>query len=220
MGGRILSAAVAVILTAMAPAAMAADTSSPTLSAGPAPRPAPATSGVPASMPNDRILGRADAPVTIIEYASYTCSHCAVFNTTVLPSVKERFIDTGKVRLIYRDLPTAPLQVSASLAALARCSAPDRFFDVTEYLFGGQDAAFRSQDLTSWMRGAIPHSGRTEEELLTCMQDPQTRDALNTDIEAARAAGVNSTPTVYVNGRHISPATLDSVVEAITPLVR
>lgn len=226
MGGRIVSAALAVMFATMAPLAAQANDASvdavtaPTLNAAQVrPAAAPATA-IPETMASDRILGNPNAPVTIIEYASFTCSHCAVFNNTVLPQIKARFIDTGKARLIFRDLPTPPLQVSASLAALARCSAPDRFYDVTKYLFEGQEAAFANQDLTGWMRGAIAHSGRTEAQLTQCLGDEQTRVNLTNDIETARAAGVNSTPTIYVNGQRVPQATLESVVAAITPLVQ
>ena len=73
----------------------------------------------------DRVLGRADAPVTVIEYASFTCSHCAAFHNEVLPAFKARFIDSGQVRLVYRNLPTAPVNVAAAASAVAVCAAPD-----------------------------------------------------------------------------------------------
>lgn len=222
MVGRILTAVSAVAFMGLMPLSVqASETVSPTLSlAAPQQAPAQRTGTVPASMPSDRVLGRADAPITIIEYASFTCSHCANFSNQVLPELKSRYIDTGKAKLIFRDLPTAPVQVSASLAAMARCAAPGRFFAVTDYLMAGQEAAFRSSDINGWMRGAIPVSQRTEQELLQCMQDPALRETMNADIQAAQDAGVTGTPTLYVNGQRVAVPSLEGMIEAIEPLVR
>jgi len=222
MGGRIALAAVAASLSAMVPmTAVASEAASPTLAAASTAQnqPAPAPLPIAESMPSDRVLGRADAPITIIEYASYTCSHCANFNNQVLPELKKRYIDTGQAKLIFRDLPTAPVQVSASLAALTRCSAPDKFFDVTEYLMAGQEAAFRSNDLSGWMRGAIAHSGRTEEQLVQCMSDESVRETLNADVQAAQASGINGTPALFVNGKRVASYGLEDMIGAITPLL-
>ena len=97
---------------AAAPAAGAADTPSATTVA--------TVAAVPAVTAADRVLGRADAPVTVIEYASFTCSHCAAWTNEVLPDFKARYIDTGKVRLVFRDLPTQPVQAAATAAAIGR----------------------------------------------------------------------------------------------------
>lgn len=218
MGGRIVMAAMAAVLTGVVPVSAMAFDVSPTVTPmvqSPAPQAAP----VATTMASDRVLGRADAPITIIEYASFTCSHCANFNTDVLPELKKRYIDTGKAKLVFRDLPTAPLQVSASLAALARCSAPDRFFDVTEYLMNGQEEAFRTSDIGAWMRGAIPQTGRTEAELLECMNSQPLREGMNADIAAAQASGITGTPALFVNGKRVTVPNLEGMVEAITPLL-
>ena len=219
MGGRIALAAIAAALSAMVPMTAVASDASPTLLAANTVQAAPAPLPIAQNMPSDRVLGRADAPITIIEYASYTCSHCANFTNQVLPELKKRYIDTGMAKLIFRDLPTAPLQVSASLAALTRCSAPDKFFDVTEYLMAGQEAAFRSNDLSSWMRGAIAHSGRTEEQLVQCMSEVSVRETLNADVQAAQASGINGTPALYVNGKRVASYSLEDMIGAITPLL-
>lgn len=74
----------------------------------------------------DKVLGRDDAPVTIIEYASLTCGHCANFHNKTFPALKEKYIDTGKVRLIFREFPLDPLSTAASM--MARCSSEQRYF--------------------------------------------------------------------------------------------
>ena len=220
MVGRIVLAAVAAVMTSVVPmSAMASEASPTTNPLAHRSSAQAATPSVAATMATDRVLGRADAPITIIEYASFTCSHCAVFNNDVLPELKKRYIDTGKAKLIFRDLPTAPVQVSASLAALARCSAPGKFFDVAEHLMRGQENAFRSNNIESWMRGAIPLSGRTEAQLLECMSTQSMRDTLNSDVQAASSSGINGTPTLFVNGTHVANPNLEGMVAAITPLL-
>src|SRR5437762_12817844 len=84
----------------------------------------------------DRALGKDDAPATIVEYASMTCPHCAHFHETTYPELKKRYIDTGKVRLIFREFPLDPLAAAASM--LARCAGKDKFFPLIEAFFAQQ----------------------------------------------------------------------------------
>jgi protein-disulfide isomerase len=162
---------------------------------------------------NDRVLGRADAPVMVVEYASFTCSHCADWHKDVFPAFKARYIDTGKVRLVFRNLPTAPANLAMSAAGIARCSAPDRFFAVVDSLFAGQPALATGS--RSWFSDAIAAGGRTEDQIKACFADPATQAAITADIEGATAAGVNSTPTFFVNGRKVADPTLVALGAAI-----
>lgn len=180
----------------------------------------PATPSVPAVTAADRILGRADAPVTVIEYASFTCTHCAHWTNDVLPTFKARYIDTGKVRLVFRDMPTQPVQVAATAAAIGRCAAPGKFFDVAHHFMAGQAAAFASGDARQWYMDAVAVSGRTEPQIETCLADPATGQALQRDIEAAVAAGVEGTPTFFVNGRRTADHSLETLSAAIDPLIK
>jgi len=198
-------------LLAVAPAAFASDTPS---------APAASTAAVPAVTAADRVLGRADAPVTVIEYASFTCTHCAHWTNDVLPDFKARYIDTGKVKLVFRDLPTQPTQVAATAAAIGRCAAPGKFFDVAHYLMAGQAAAFASGDARDWYTGAIGVSGRTQAEIQACVTAPATGQALQHDVEAAIAAGVNGTPTFFVNGRRAADHSIETLSAAIDPLIK
>ena len=94
----------------------------------------------------DRVLGDAEAPVTVIVYASFTCPHCADFHQTALVPIKARFIDTGRARLVYRDLPTGPQALSEPAAKLARCAAPEAYYTVADTLYAGQDAVLQGGD--------------------------------------------------------------------------
>lgn len=202
-----------VVVLAVAPAAFAADTPSTTATT-------PTAAAVPAVTAADRVLGRADAPVTVIEYASFTCSHCAAWTNEVLPDFKARYIDTGKVRLVFRDLPTQPVQAAATAAAIGRCAAPDKFFDVARHFMAGQAAAFASGDARNWYMDAISVSGRTEAQIDACLSNPATGQTLQADIEAAIAAGVNGTPTFFVNGHRAGDHSLETLSAAIDPLLK
>lgn len=178
------------------------------------------TAPVPAVTSADRVLGRADAPVTVIEYASFTCSHCANWHNEVLPQFKTRFIDTGKVRLVFRDLPTAPAQVAATAAGVARCAAPGKFFDVARSFMSKQSEAFASGNLMEWFTAAITASGHSQDEIEACLTKPETSESLNKDVEAAVAAGVTGTPSFFVNGRKVADPSLETLSAAIDPLLQ
>ena len=196
----------------IAPAAFAADVPSATIT--------PTVAAVPAVTAADRVVGRTDAPVTVIEYASFTCSHCADWTNDVMPTFKARYIDTGKVRLVFRDLPTAPAAIAVTAAAISRCAAPGRFYDVARSFMSGQAAAFAAGNARTWYRDAVAASGRSEAEIETCLTDPATSEALQRDVAAAQAAGVTGTPTFFVNGRRIADHSLETLSAAIDPLIK
>lgn len=163
----------------------------------------------------DRSIGRADAPVTVVEYASFACNHCADWHRFVYPAFKARFIDTGQVRFVFRNLPTLPEEMSMPGAALARCAAPERFFDVASALMLGQDAVFRGGSREHWYAPAVAVSDRTQAQLEACATTPATLAAINRDIDSAQAAGANTTPAFFVNGRRVTDRTLGGLEVAI-----
>ncbi|MFN3669881.1 MAG: thioredoxin domain-containing protein [Brevundimonas sp.] len=163
----------------------------------------------------DRSIGRADAPVTVVEYASFSCNHCADWHRFVYPAFKTRFIDTGQVRLVFRNFPTLPEDMSLPGAALARCAAPERFFDVASALMLGQETVFRGGDREDWYAPAIAVSGRTKAQIDACAATPATRAAINRDIESAHAADVHGTPAFFVNGRRVTDRSLGGLEVAI-----
>jgi protein-disulfide isomerase len=163
----------------------------------------------------DRGIGRADAPVTVIEYASFSCHVCAGWHELVWPAFKARLVDTGQARFVFRDLPTQPEELSLSGAALARCAAPDRFFDVAAVLMHGQAAVLRGGNREDWHNPAIAVSGRTRAQIDACVTTPATRAAINRDIESAHAADVHNTPTFFVNGRRLADRSLGGLEVAI-----
>lgn len=177
--------------------------------------PAVATEPVAPVTAADRSIGRADAPVTVIEYASFSCHVCADWHELVWLVFKQRFVDTGQVRFVFRNLPTAPEELSLSGAALARCAAPERFFDVAASLMHGQAAVLRGGDRADWYAPAIAASGRTRAQIDACAATPATRAAINRDIDSAHAADVHHTPSFFVNGRRVTDRSLGGLEVAI-----
>ena len=163
----------------------------------------------------DRVMGRADAPVTVIEYASFSCHHCADWHNMVFPLFKQRLIDTGQVRFVFRDLPTNPPALSAPAAALGRCAAPGKFFDVASALMHGQAAVLNGGDQDDWYAPAIAASGRTKAQIDACIALPATRAAIDRDIQTAVAAGVTGTPAFFVNGRPVTDRSLGGLEVAV-----
>lgn len=146
----------------------------------------------------DRVLGDPNAPITIIEYSSLTCPHCASFHAETLGKLKEDYIDTGKVKLIYRDFPFDAVGLRAAM--LARCSNPDRYFGFLDVLFKTQEKWSRDADPIGALRNMAKLAGVTEEEFDACMANTELQDGiLARRIEAQQQFGVSSTPTFIIN---------------------
>jgi protein-disulfide isomerase len=144
--------------------------------------------------------GNAEAPVTIIEYASMTCSHCAEFAVHTLPEVKSRYVDKGKVRYIMREFPLDP--VAAAGFMLARCAGEDKYFDVIDLLFHQQaEWAFVKQPLPALLNMA-KQIGLDEQHFNECLANQKLLDGIEwVRSRGAEKFGVNSTPTFFINGK-------------------
>jgi len=167
----------------------------------------------------DRSLGKDDAPVTIIEYASMTCPHCAQFHETTYPELKKRYIDTGKVRFIFREFPLDPLAAGASM--LARCADKEQYFPLIETLFHQQRQWAVEKPIPPLMALA-KQAGFSEQKFNACLSDQKMLDAMQ--VEQKRASekfGVTSTPTLFVNGRILKGGiSIDDLVKVIDPLLK
>ncbi len=147
----------------------------------------------------DKVLGKADAPVTIVEYASLTCSHCANFHENTFPELKTKFIDTGKVRLIFREFPLDPLSTAASM--IARCSTEERYFPLVSVFFKTQRQWAGSDKPLEEILGIARQAGFTQESFEACLKDQKIYDGLNTvKKRGAEVHGVEATPTFFING--------------------
>ena len=164
----------------------------------------------------DHVLGRADAPVTVIEYASLTCPHCADWHDEILPALKAKYVDAGKVRFVYRTLPTPPANVATAAAGVAQCAAPGRFFDVIDAFFAAQ-SLLPTQGTGAYFERGVAAAGRTRDEIRDCLSQPATQQAVEGQIDGAQAAGVTHTPYFFVNGRAVDDVTLQGLTAAIDP---
>ncbi len=159
-----------------------------------------AQSALPAAGPlGDVWLGSPDAKVTIIEYASMTCSHCAHFHTETWPELKKRFIDTGKVRFTLREFPLDPLATAGFM--LARCNGNDKFFPMVDLLFTQQrNWAFVDKPVDA-LSALVKQAGFTQESFEACLKRQDIYDAVTLVKDGGAKAGVNSTPTFFINGQ-------------------
>jgi protein-disulfide isomerase len=167
----------------------------------------------------DRSLGKDDAPVTIVEYASMTCPHCAHFHETTYPELKKRYIDTGKVRFIFREFPLDPL--AAGAAMLARCADKDKFFPLIETLFQLQGQWAVEKPLPPLLAIA-KQAGFSEQSFNACLSDQKTLDAMQAEQKRATDKfGVNSTPTLFVNGQmQKGGVSIEDLAKIIDPLLK
>lgn len=155
----------------------------------------------PAGPLGDQAMGAENAPVTIIEYASMTCPHCAQFQARTFPKLKERYIDTGKVRFIFREFPLDPLAAGAFM--LARCADKDKFFPIIDLLFSTQRDWVVPNPLQPLLNVA-KQAGYTEETFNACLKNQQVLDGIqNVRDRAAKVLNVESTPTFFVNGKRV-----------------
>lgn len=178
---------------------------------------------------SDRIMGAPDAPVTVIEYASMTCSHCAAFATGVFPQLKSEYIDTGQVRYVFREFPLDGVARVAS--ALARCQTGDNFFTFVDLIFYNQQ---------EWLAGLFGNGQQLTQELveeslidfareaglgrdqaLACMRDPQNLAEVDENWgEAQNQYNINATPGFVINGTtHSGALPIEQFREILDPLL-
>jgi protein-disulfide isomerase len=168
------------------------------------PAAAAAETAAPAPTAQDRVLGKADAPITIIEYGSLTCPHCAEFNTTTLPDLKKNWIDTGKAKLVFRVFPLNSLDVRAAM--LARCVPPDRYFAFIDTVYHDQASWMGAHDPEEALGSIARLAGVSEDKIKSCLADKSAQDAVVADAYTAQKSyGVDSTPTFFINGAKMDP---------------
>ncbi|MGH7019562.1 MAG: DsbA family protein [Brevundimonas sp.] len=156
-----------------------------------------------------------DAKVTVVEYASVTCGHCAVWNEEVWPEFKTKYVDTKKVRYVFREFPTPPQDIAVAGFLIARCAGPDKYFDVVHDIMASQK---------EWMAGVAPRTtlfraaaaaGLSQEQTEACIRDKAAIEEMSNRIKAGIDAGVTGTPTFIVNGTKVVDSSLTGLSEAI-----
>jgi protein-disulfide isomerase len=150
------------------------------------------------------VMGNPRAPVTLIEYASLTCPHCARFDMNVFPELKRKYIDTGQVRYVVREFLTSPEEVAAAGFLLARCAGPARYFTVVDQIFHRQEEMFRTGDIYPGLLAVAQANGLTADQFKACIADTKDYDALEKRVQqAVDVQHIQGTPTALVNGREV-----------------
>lgn len=173
--------------------------------------------------PTDMVMGKADAPVTLIEYASVTCPHCAAVNEQIIPKIKEKFIDTGKVKLVFREFPTAPANFAIIGSLLARCAAeksgPEAYFLITDALFRGQQT-WVSQNARAELVKIVAQAGMDEAALDACVKREDLQKVINDNATVAlEKYDVKGTPTFFLNGEKLPIKSPEDFEKAIADAV-
>jgi protein-disulfide isomerase len=150
----------------------------------------------------ERTMGAPDAPVTLVEYAMFTCPHCANFHQEVFPRIKENYIDTGKVRLVFREVYFNKPSLWAAM--IARCAPPERYFGIVDVLFDRQQewaAAADQQAMVAELFSIGRQAGLTDEAMNACLGDRALAEGLVAEYQAkATADKIEATPTFFIDG--------------------
>jgi protein-disulfide isomerase len=165
----------------------------------------------------DIVQGSPDAPVTIVEYASLTCPHCAAFQEETLPKLKAKYVDTGEAKLILREYPLDPIAVAAAM--VARCAGPERRTAVVDMLYARQKSwAFVDTPLDA-LAATV---GISQADFEACLKNSELlKKVYDTRAHAKEAFNVNSTPTFFVNGQMLSgEQPIEEFDKTIQPLLK
>ena len=166
----------------------------------------------------DKILGNSLAPVTCIEYASLTCGHCATFHADGFKVLKTKYIDTGKVRYIFRDFPLDPLASAGFM--LAHCAGDGKYFPMVDLLFAQQRNWTQTDKPVDALLSLARQAGFSQESFEACLKNQSIYDGVN-DVRkrGTEKFKVDSTPTFFFNGRKftgaLSPQQLDDIIEPL-----
>jgi hypothetical protein len=183
-------------------------------------RPLRAQDGPPATLleplPGDHVLGDGAAPNVLIDYASFTCPHCATFFVAVFPVLRRDWIDTGKLRFVHRHFPSD--QIATRASQLAECAGPERFFQRVELLFRRQVDWLAVDDPMDEMVKLLASDGLTQDQAQACLADDRALDKVLADVQSGQTLGVRFTPSLFINQQFYGNPT--GGAEAITAILR
>jgi len=160
----------------------------------------------------DHSMGSDELNITIVEYASLTCPHCATFHGEVFPRIKSDLIDTGIVRYIFRDFPIDPIAMAGSM--IAHCSGDNKYFGVIDVLLKTQDEwLFENENPYNGLLKVARLAGLSEENVKMCLSDTDLFNLIENNQKIATTKfGVNGTPSVFVNNKKISTLDYDTII--------
>ncbi len=164
--------------------------------------PLPALAAAPVS--DDMSMGAPGARVTVIEYGSASCTHCAHFNNDIFPAFKAKYVDTGRVRYVFREFLTEPVSLAAVSFLLARCAGKDKYFSVLDAVFHAQADIYKTGDATAIMHKIAADAGLSEQKATACLTDKAALDALNARVQGyVDNDKITGTPTFFVDGQRL-----------------
>jgi protein-disulfide isomerase len=168
--------------------------------------------------PDDMVLGSPDAKVTIVEYASLTCPHCASFHINTLPALKAEYIDKGLVKLIYRDFPLDGLALRAAM--MAQCAGPDRYFGFLDLLFSRQQVWANNKDPLAGLAAIGKIGGMSEEQFQACLTDKAVEETVLADaLEGDKTYAIRATPTIFIDGLRYSGMSIEQMRAVLDPIL-
>jgi len=173
-------------------------------------------------VPNDHVTGSPDAPVTVVEYASVACGACAGWHQQVYPEFKKKYIDSGKVRYVFREYVTGVPEYADAGFMIALCAADDKYFKNIAFQFEryqtimkmGQQGKARDAYI-----GIAKSAGLSEDEFTACMQNTELRDQYKAKMQTGVDLGVTATPSFFINGEKKKVYTVEDIEGVILPLL-
>ncbi|MFO1162151.1 MAG: DciA family protein [Reyranellaceae bacterium] len=170
-------------------------------------------------LPDDHVLGNRDAPNTLIDYASFTCPHCANFYIAVMPTLRQEWIDPGKLRLVHRHFPSD--LVATRAAQLTECGPPDQFFATVELLFRRQVDWLSVGDPLVEMVKVLEGQGMTPDKASACFASDWSLDKVVADVQSGQTLGVRFTPTLFINEQNYgNPGDADAIAAILRQVGR
>ena len=186
------------------------------------------SSGAPAStnseylIENDHVTGSADAPVTLVEYASVACGACANWHNSVYPDFKKKYVDTGKVRYVFREYVTGVPEYADAGFMIALCAGEKNYFKNISFQFKRQEQIFKmgaAGKARDAYIGIAKSAGLSEEEFISCMGNQELRDQYRATMQTGVDLGVTGTPGFFINGEKHKVFTIESLEDVILPIL-
>lgn len=173
-------------------------------------------------VPNDHITGSDDAPVTLVEYASVACGACAGWHNQIYPEFKKKYVDTGKVRYVFREYITGVPEYADAGFMIALCAADENYFKNIAFQFKrfshiqkmGQQGKARDAYI-----GIAKSAGLSEDEFVTCMQNQELRDQYKAKMQTGFDLGVTATPAFFINGEKKKVYSIEDIEDVILPIL-
>lgn len=149
----------------------------------------------------DMTKGADNAPITLVEYASVTCVHCADFHTNVLPLIEDKYIKTGKVKYVYKEYLTGPTDVSAAGVLIARCAGKDKYFDVIDQIMRSQKEMFADGTTTNARPVLQRIAAAAGVDFEACVKDKAALERVKSNWDRYISDGIQATPSFFINGK-------------------